>query len=131
MAAAFSLRTLGAIAVAALVSVPAMACRDPASQTPYLHKSLDTVGEAEFIAEVEVLTRTTSLKDVRIFARVVSVLRGSHTAANVTITPQVVTSCDGFPGMGERGIIAGKISAVSDQNIVLDPVRAPPARRGE
>lgn len=44
-----------AIIFAATAPTPAFACRSPADLQPLLHKSLETVGNAAFVAEVEIL----------------------------------------------------------------------------
>jgi hypothetical protein len=91
----------------------------------YLHESLPEIPDGAVAARVEILTSTYSLHDVRIEARIVSMLGGSYPGTRIRLEPRHVTSCDSFPSAGETGIVVGYVISSSDDLLIVDPIRAP------
>lgn len=114
--------------VAALSPVAAFACRVASNEKPYLHAWLPAQPalSADMIAaEVEVLSEPSSLRGVRIEARVISMLKGAYAGTRLRIEPEFVTSCDAFPAVGARGVVIGKRLREEDGVLVIDIIRAP------
>jgi hypothetical protein len=118
------LRCLAGV-VLALPSTAAHACRAPSDQKPYLRSSLPALSADMIAAKVEILTDTRSLRDVRIEARLITMLQGAYAEKRLRIEPVFVTSCDAFPRAGEQGIIVGKVLRRDKGVLVIDVVRAP------
>lgn len=76
-------------------------------------------------AQVEILSRANSPRDLSIEARIVSMLRGTYSGETLRIEPSVITSCDGIPAAGTRGIVIGRVVPSADGVLVIDPVRGP------
>lgn len=114
-----------AVIFAAIAPLPAFACRNSSDLRPLLHRSLETVGDAEFVAEVEVLDYPWGPRGVVISARILSIMRGASSAHEITMDIRGMSSCDINPRTGERGLIAGRIRETSDRGFVIDAVRGP------
>lgn len=123
--------TLGmgtALALATLSATPAIACRNPAELRPLFHQSLRTVGNADFVAEVEILESVWSPNQLEVPARVLSLVRGANPGNQVTLNIGFMSSCDIIPGAGQRGLIAGNTRQTGGAVVVIDPFRPPPRR---
>lgn len=104
---------------------PAPACTIADAVTPYLHRTLPAVPQGAIAARVEILPGTPSGHQVRIRARILSMLRGSYDGSTLLIEPRMLSSCDGIPTAGEKGIVVGRVVSSSPEALVIDPVRAP------
>lgn len=118
---------LGCLTGAILILLPgaAFACRTASNRTPYLHTSLPALSADMIAAQVEILTDTHSLRDVRIEARVIAMLHGAYTGKRLRIEPTAITSCDAIPRAGEQGIIVGKVLRKENDVLVIDVIPAP------
>lgn len=119
------------IICAATAPTPAVACRNASEGRPLLHRSLETVGNAEFVAEIEILDYPWAPSRILISARVLSISRGSYPGSEITIEIWGTSSCDSNPATGRRGLIAGSIRQISERGIVIDAIRAPSRRPDE
>jgi hypothetical protein len=118
-----------AIILAATAPTPAFACRNPSNLQPLFHRSVETVRNAEFVAEVEILDYAWEPRRVVISARILSVIRGAYSGNEIAMDIRVISSCDSNPRTGRRGLIAGSIREINDNGIVVDHIRGPSRRQ--
>jgi hypothetical protein len=116
---------LAPLVLTLLVPGPAQACRVPAAQTPLLHDRLPRLPAGVIAAEVEIVTDVRSEPEPPLEARIIRMIRGNYRGTRLRIDPTRVTSCDGVPLPGQRGIVVGRVLSVSDEMLVVDAIRAP------
>lgn len=115
-----------ALAAATLSAAPAIACRNPAELRSLFHQSLRAVGNADFVAEVEILDFGWSPNQLEVPARILSLVRGANPGAQVTLDIGIISSCDIIPVAGQRGLIAGNTRRAGGAVVVIAPLRPPP-----
>ena len=122
---------LFAVMFAAVAAVPAtaQACRVSSFQTPILHDKVPTLAPGLIAVEVEITTDVRSASRPPLEGRIISMIRGKYAGSLLRIEPQVISSCDGFPYPGQRGIVVGRVLRSSGDALVVDPVRAPSANQ--
>jgi hypothetical protein len=106
----------------------AHACRVSTSQTPILHDRLPAALPAGTIAaEVEVITdiRAPGAGDRAMNTRVIRMMRGKYAGRTIRVAPTYISSCDGWPYPGTRGIVVGRVLSSSDGVLAVDPIRGP------
>jgi hypothetical protein len=111
----------------AMLPASAEACRIAAAQTPILHDTLPPLPPGVVAAEVEIVTDVRSQADVPLEARIVRMISGDYRGSRLRIDRNIVSSCDGVPYPGMRGIVVGRVLSVSDEMLVVDAIRAPSA----
>lgn len=114
-----------------LLSGTAQACRVAAQITPYLHATLPVVADSEIAAEVEILSGERVEGGFVLKAHIIAMLKGNFSGERMKIAPEIFSSCDGVPRMGEKGIIVGRVISSSGDVLVVDPRRAPSLRESE
>ena len=92
-----------------------------------LHDKVPTLTSGLIAAEVEITTDIRSAGRPPLEARIISMIQGKYAGSLMRIEPQVISSCDGFPYPGQRGVIVGRVLTSSEVLLVVDPVRAPSA----
>lgn len=120
------LALFAALAAMGFSAAPAHACRGPFAEIAYLHRTLPEEAAGDFAAEVEILASDDGPDGYFFTARIIRLLRGKATSAKfVNVVPQVHTDCDRFPGVGEKGILIGRIVSSGPDEIGIDPIPAP------
>jgi hypothetical protein len=115
-----------------LWSAPALACRVASNQTALLHETLPPLEPGMVAAEVEILDgrERRELFDP-IDARIVRMIEGDFKGGTLRMTFTVVSSCDSFPQLGERGIAVGVVVGETDEVLSISPMRALSDRQRE
>jgi hypothetical protein len=113
------------LAVGAVIPATAQACRLAANQTSMLHTILPAIPPGAVAAEVEIITDVRSADRPPLEARILSMIVGDFKGTRLRFDPQIITSCDGFPSPGTRGIAVGYIRSASDDVLLIDPIREP------
>jgi len=125
------MRYLLPLLAAALFPTPAQACRISANQTPLLHERLPRLPAGAIAAEVEIVTDARSEARPPLEARIIRMIRGSYRGTRLRIDRHMVSSCDGVPYPGMRGIVVGMVLSQTDELLVIDAIRAPSALERE
>ena len=94
-----------------------------------LHDKIPVLSPDLIAAEVEITTDVRSTPSPPLEARIISMIQGKYAGSLLRIEPQVISSCDGFPYPGQRGIVVGRVVQSSDGVLVIDPIRAPSANQ--
>lgn len=115
---------IGLASLAVLVA-PANACRSTENGNSIFWGAIPTAAADTVIAEVEILTDTGVLPDVTFEARIISMFQGSYSGSRLVLKPQRVSSCDWLPTVGAKGIVVGRVLSLSDDGLIIDPIRAP------
>lgn len=120
---------IGRLRIAALILLllaaptTALACRGAEFEKGLLHRTLPRLTPDQVAVEV-VITGRSGEGVLTIEAEVIRVLQGGYDGRRVLIRPEFVTSCDRFEEIGARGIVIGRATQTSGNELVIDPVRA-------
>jgi hypothetical protein len=112
-----TIRSILLVAALAALPSPAPACTVAEAMTPMLFEELPAVPTDAVAARVRMLTG--------IRARIVEMIRGDYSGANLRLAPSASTSCDLHPDEGQTGIVVGWVISSSPDELVIDPLRAP------
>ena len=101
----------------------ARACGGPPYNVGFLHRDLPDDRKFDVAVTVEITAVRARPIPGEAEGRILSVVHGQYSGSKVLILNVGLTSCDSPPFLGQKGIVVGKIVSVSDDALVIDPIR--------